>query len=169
MPQLRRRIRLQRARLEHARLAVPRFGRHGEPRFELDPGRVPRGLPGAATHALDQVESWFLAASDGMRALGAWFNAKALHPSFASRAAKRAFVVGHRGSPVRHVENTIESFLASIEDDGADAIETDLCLTADDEVILWHDWDPNDLLAYIRQLGAEPAVAHRPVVPPIGN
>src|SRR5687768_11171658 len=48
-------------------------------------------------------------------------------------------VVGHRGSPSKKVENTIESFEEAVLVDGADVVETDLCVTKDGEVVCWHD------------------------------
>lgn len=53
-------------------------------------------------------------------------------------------VVGHRGSPLKAVENTIESF-DQAEADGADAVELDVRLTLDGEAIVHHD--PEILLA----------------------
>jgi glycerophosphoryl diester phosphodiesterase len=76
-------------------------------------------------------------------------------------------LVGHRGAPAREVENTLPSFDRAL-DEGANAIETDLCVTKDGEVVLWHDWDPDDLVAFARQAGAEFDVRCRPVAPPEG-
>lgn len=77
-------------------------------------------------------------------------------------------VVGHRGSPAKAIENTLPSFDQALAD-GANAIETDFCVTADDEVVVWHDWDPDETVAFARQAGAEFDVAYRPVVPPPGH
>ena len=63
-------------------------------------------------------------------------------------------IIGHRGSPNVMVENTIESFDYAIKQ-GANAIELDVCLTKDQNVIAWHDWNPNDVVALTRQLGLE--------------
>ena len=73
-------------------------------------------------------------------------------------------VCGHRGSPVNEVENTIPSFERALRE-GVNSLETDLCVTKDNEVILWHDWDPDDLVALIREKGIEPEVAHKPDFP----
>ena len=49
-------------------------------------------------------------------------------------------VVAHRGASVEQPENTIEAFEASI-DAGADAVEFDVRMTADDVPIVMHDPD----------------------------
>ena len=73
-------------------------------------------------------------------------------------------VCGHRGSPVNEVENTIPSFERAVRE-GVNSLETDLCVTKDKEVILWHDWNPDELVALIRENGIEPEVAHKPDFP----
>lgn len=47
-------------------------------------------------------------------------------------------VVGHRGAPAHAPENTLESFALALEQ-GADALETDVHLTADGAVVAIHD------------------------------
>lgn len=47
-------------------------------------------------------------------------------------------IVGHRGMPSVHVENTMESAQAAY-DAGADAIETDIYLSADGQLFVQHD------------------------------
>jgi glycerophosphoryl diester phosphodiesterase len=79
-------------------------------------------------------------------------------------ALEKCLVVGHRGSPVRAIENTLEAMDAAIAD-RADAVEVDLCLTSDGHVVLWHDWDPDEPVARLRQLGLEPGVKYAPWVP----
>lgn len=71
---------------------------------------------------------------------------------------------GHRGSPVNEPENTIPSFERALRE-GANALEADLCVTKDKEVILWHDWNPDELVALIREKGFEPEVACKPDFP----
>ena len=71
---------------------------------------------------------------------------------------------GHRGSPVNEPENTIPSFERAIWE-GANSIETDICVTKDNAVILWHDWNPDELVALIRENGLEPEVRYRPDFP----
>ena len=73
-------------------------------------------------------------------------------------------VCGHRGSPVNEPENTIQSFERALNE-GVNSLETDLCVTKDKEVILWHDWNPDELVALIREKGFEPEVAYKPDFP----
>jgi glycerophosphoryl diester phosphodiesterase len=73
-------------------------------------------------------------------------------------------VCGHRGSPVNEPENTIPSFERALRE-GVNSLETDLCVTKDNEVILWHDWNPDELVALIREKGIEPEVAFKPDFP----
>ncbi|MCU0725495.1 MAG: hypothetical protein MUE73_06875 [Planctomycetes bacterium] len=85
-----------------------------------------------------------------------------------ARPAPGFLVVGHRGSPAKRVENTLASFEEALAE-GANAIEMDLCLTKDGEVVLWHDEDPDALVAILRQAGTEPEVRYRPVAPSAGS
>jgi glycerophosphoryl diester phosphodiesterase len=78
-------------------------------------------------------------------------------------------IVGHRGACASAVENTIASCEHAVEIEGADAVEIDLCVTQDGQVVVWHDWDPDALVALARQAGAELDVLCRPVVPPTGH
>lgn len=71
---------------------------------------------------------------------------------------------GHRGSPVNEPENTIPSLERALSE-GANALEVDICVTKDKEVILWHDWNPDELVALIRENGLEPAVRYKPFFP----
>jgi glycerophosphoryl diester phosphodiesterase len=48
--------------------------------------------------------------------------------------------IAHRGSPLERVENTLPGFLLAIER-GADAIELDVHVTGDGEVVVHHDAD----------------------------
>ncbi len=59
------------------------------------------------------------------------------------------YIIGHRGAPESAPENTIPSFATAIEL-GANAIETDVCVTRDGHFILWHDADPDSSVAQIR-------------------
>jgi glycerophosphoryl diester phosphodiesterase len=88
---------------------------------------------------------------------------KADDPSDTAPQAPAFMVVGHRGSPWTAVENTLPSFSAALRE-GANAIEIDVCVTADPEVVIWHDCDPDDATALARQLGIEelPAVPDVP-------
>jgi glycerophosphoryl diester phosphodiesterase len=76
-------------------------------------------------------------------------------------------VVGHRGSPTIAAENTISSFRVAISL-GANAIETDICITRDGTYVLWHDRDPDDPIALARQAGGE-NLAFIPLVPAVGT
>lgn len=59
--------------------------------------------------------------------------------------------------------NTIPSFERALRE--GVSLETDLCVTKDNEVILWHDWNPDELVALIRENGIEPDVAYKPYFP----
>ena len=74
------------------------------------------------------------------------------------------WVIGHRGSPVSAIENTLESFALAIEQ-GANALELDIGITSDRRAIVWHDWDPNSFKAILRASGIEPDVRCRPFAP----
>jgi glycerophosphoryl diester phosphodiesterase len=74
------------------------------------------------------------------------------------------WVIGHRGSPEREVENTIASFERALAE-GANGLELDVCVTADEEVVVWHDEDPSEWRARFRRLGLEPVMQHRPYAP----
>jgi glycerophosphoryl diester phosphodiesterase len=50
----------------------------------------------------------------------------------------RPFVVAHRGAQTIEPENTLRAFLLALVQ-GADALETDLRFTRDDELVLFHD------------------------------
>ena len=84
------------------------------------------------------------------------------------RSPDAFWVVGHRGAPAVEVENTLPSFDRALKD-GADAIETDFCMTQDGRAVVWHDWDPDETVAFARQAGAELEVLCRPVAPPAGD
>jgi len=77
-------------------------------------------------------------------------------------------IAGHRGSPTKEIENTIQSFETALND-GANSLELDLCLTKDKKVVIWHDWNPNAPKAILRETGFEPWVAYKPHPPAILN
>src|SRR5688572_22083401 len=54
--------------------------------------------------------------------------------------AERFLILGHRGSPKRFPENTIESFEEALRA-GADGFETDLRILSDRSAVLFHDDD----------------------------
>ena len=76
-------------------------------------------------------------------------------------------VVGHRGTPRFEAENTLPSFRRALEQ-GANAVETDVCVTRDGQFVLWHDADPDDTVSRLRQAGAD-RLLFRPEVPAPGN
>ncbi|MDA8014874.1 MAG: glycerophosphodiester phosphodiesterase, partial [Gammaproteobacteria bacterium] len=45
---------------------------------------------------------------------------------------------GHRGARGRRPENTLAALAYALEN-GADGVEVDVCVTADDRVVLHHD------------------------------
>ena len=51
---------------------------------------------------------------------------------------KNPLFIGHRGSPWKFTENTLESFLYAIES-GADGVEMDVQITHDNQIIVFHD------------------------------
>lgn len=82
--------------------------------------------------------------------------------------SKPFIIAGHRGSPTFEPENTIPSFERAMAD-GANALEADISLTADNEVVLWHDWNPDAAKALLREGGFEPFVKYKPHPPALGN
>jgi len=84
-----------------------------------------------------------------------------------ARPGEEFLIIGHMGAPLNAVENTIDGFKKAVEL-GANAIETDLSLTKDGEVVIWHDWSPNSTVALFRQAGKQGLYA-RPFNPNIGN
>jgi len=62
-------------------------------------------------------------------------------------------VIGHAGGdPLNHCENTLESTRSALQQ-GANAIEVDLSVSADGQVFLWHDPSPLSMHAIARRLG----------------
>jgi glycerophosphoryl diester phosphodiesterase len=61
------------------------------------------------------------------------------------------YIIGHRGAPESAPENTIPAFATAIAR-GANAVETDVCVTRDGHFILWHDANPDGGVAQLRQL-----------------
>jgi glycerophosphoryl diester phosphodiesterase len=75
--------------------------------------------------------------------------------------------IGHRGAPRRSAENTLPSFEAALQE-GADGFETDLCVTKDDRIAIWHDRDPNAPESILRQQGGE-RLMYSPHAPSSGD
>jgi len=90
-----------------------------------------------------------------------------LRRSRASAERRPVAVVGHRGAAREAAENTVDSFAKAVAL-GADAIETDVCVTRDGHFVLWHDCRPDDKVALFRQAGRE-GYLYEPDVPAIGS
>lgn len=80
---------------------------------------------------------------------------------------RRAAVLAHRGTDGQAPENTIAGCRRAIEQ-GADGAEIDLCITRDRRLVLWHDADPDELVAVVRQGGGEGREFY-PSVPDFGS
>lgn len=62
---------------------------------------------------------------------------------FASNSLTRTpIIIGHRGNPTNAPENSISSYLIAWQN-GSDVLETDIYLTADNEIVIMHDGDIN--------------------------
>lgn len=83
------------------------------------------------------------------------------------RPSHPAWVIAHRGAARVEPENTLGSFLRAMEL-GANAVETDICVTSDGHFVLWHDANPETTVALARQSGRE-ELAYVPDVPPLGS
>lgn len=91
-----------------------------------------------------------ITATDGVRLLvsganGVVTNAPsavaAAYEFFDSKAMTRTpLIIGHRGNPSNAPENSIASYLLAVKN-GADIVETDVYLSADNEVVIMHDGD----------------------------
>jgi glycerophosphoryl diester phosphodiesterase len=64
---------------------------------------------------------------------------------------KRPLVIAHRGASQRAPENTLAAFRLAWEQ-GADAVETDLRLTADGAIVAFHDADGRRILRHRRAI-----------------
>jgi glycerophosphoryl diester phosphodiesterase len=51
-------------------------------------------------------------------------------------------IIGHRGAPNQACENTLESFNTALQL-GANALELDVSMTSDQQLVVWHDWVPS--------------------------
>jgi glycerophosphoryl diester phosphodiesterase len=134
-----------------------------------------RGLPGKPVAAPRLWQRFLfvplMIVVQGIRSGLVWLRALVLPtpPRILDVDPVQFLVMGHRGACASAVENTIESCERAVEVEGADAVEIDLCVTQDGQVVVWHDWDPDGLVAIARQAGAELDVLCRPVVPPEGH
>ena len=87
--------------------------------------------------------------------LGVLIAMAACDPRGLGRPNPNFLVIGHRGAPNVAAENTIPSFKVATAV-GANAIETDVCITSDGIFVIWHDSDP----ASIEYPGLLPADFH---------
>jgi glycerophosphoryl diester phosphodiesterase len=89
-------------------------------------------------------------------------------PKAAASPPHPVWVIGHRGAARFAPENTLASFKKAL-DLGADGIEADVCVTRDGCFVLWHDAEPSESVALVRQLGAEGRYLYLPTLPPLGS
>mgnify|MGYP001432923417 CR=1 FL=1 len=78
-------------------------------------------------------------------------------------------IIAHHGAAFELPENTIQSCRRAIAL-GATALEVDICMTSDEHLVLWHDWDPDSLISVARQTevgGSDNAFS--PDVPKVGS
>jgi len=78
-------------------------------------------------------------------------------------------IIAHHGSPLELPENTLQSCERALLL-GANALEIDICMTSDQQLVLWHDWNPEDLVSLLRQIElAQSDNAFKPHVPLLGD
>ena len=80
--------------------------------------------------------------------------------------AESFLVIANRGASAKFPENTIPAFQEALNMNGANSLAIDLSLTEDKKLILWHDWDPNNATALIRQKSGELVAKFKPFGPP---
>lgn len=78
-------------------------------------------------------------------------------------------IVAHRGAACDEPENTIAALDVALARHRCSAVEIDLSMTRDGEIVLWHDWDPTDTVSIARQNGLEENVRCRPITPESGS
>ncbi len=130
------------------------------------------GLPPRATWAWDAPRAVALTDTGATLAGGPFRLQDPLAPNAPAPEAKaveaETLVIGHRGAPTVHCENTLPALQAALAQ-GATGLEIDLCLTRDGEVVLWHDAAPNELVALVRNHGFEGEMAYMPNFPALGS
>jgi glycerophosphoryl diester phosphodiesterase len=90
-------------------------------------------------------------------------------PSVRAAADAPLQVIAHHGTPLELPENTVPSCERALHL-GANALEVDVCMTSDKQLILWHDWDPDALISITRQAElAQTDNAFKPHVPLLGD
>lgn len=88
-------------------------------------------------------------------------------PRAVPKPKKEFYIIGHAGAPDIEPDNTIEGMERAVND-GANAVETDLCVTKDGAIVSLHDWDPSSIIARARHLGLQ-GFKYRPICPNIGS
>ena len=83
------------------------------------------------------------------------------------QAGNGFLIIGHAGAVRLEPENTLEGFRQALNY-GANALETDLSITRDGQLINWHDWDPDDAAALAKQAGLQ-GFKYKPRPPVIGS
>jgi glycerophosphoryl diester phosphodiesterase len=89
-------------------------------------------------------------------------------PSITADQKSALQIISHHGAPLELPENTIQSCVRALQL-GANALEVDICMTLDGHLILWHDWDPDDLISIARQMDVPSGNAFKPDVPVVGS
>ena len=89
-------------------------------------------------------------------------------PDASGHPRDEMFVIAHHGFTSLFPENTAQSCREAVKR-GADSLEIDLCVTSDGEVILWHDFDPDDVVSLARQSGQPSGLAFYPDVPTLDS
>jgi glycerophosphoryl diester phosphodiesterase len=107
------------------------------------------GIAPTPTTAAD--DTLFLPANDGT--LSATWSRSGARETIARRDfVPNLLVIAHHGTPFEAPENTFDGCARALAE-GATAIEVDVNLTRDDQIVVWHDRSPNGIQALARQSG----------------
>lgn len=124
----------------------------------------------AAHHVMDAARAGgFL--DPMLKSLKAGYGTNRVAMDLASQAKPtiRPMIIGHRGGdPVNFPENTLGAIRAGLAK-GSEAIEIDITVTKDDQIVLWHDFEQDNLVAAMRETGIEPGMGFKPLLPPQGH
>ncbi|MGI8692427.1 MAG: glycerophosphodiester phosphodiesterase family protein [Geodermatophilaceae bacterium] len=74
--------------------------------------------------------------------------------------------IARRGAASVYPENTVAACKHAVRAQGANSVQVDVCLTADGELAVYHDADPEDFGSLLRREGIGDVAAFRPTVPP---
>ena len=100
-----------------------------------------------------------------VRAVRGWIHPK----SSRAPAPGPTRAIGHRGAAREAPENTLASFRKALAQ-GAAGIETDVCATRDGHFVLFHDANPNEKVALIREtVGEQAGYLYSPDVANLGS